>query len=57
MRVKDVYSDAGIEVAKQECIGYVQKRVGTVLRKLKKETPGIGGKGKSTDGMIDKMQN
>ena len=41
-RVKDVYSDAGIEVTKQEGIGHVQKRVRTVLRKLK-ETPGLGG--------------
>ena len=31
---KDVYSDAGIEATKQECIGQVLKRVGTALRKL-----------------------
>ena len=56
-QVKDVYSDVGIEVTKQECIGHVQKRLGTALRKLKKETSGLGGKGKLTGGMIDKMQN
>ena len=50
-QVKDVYSDAGIEVTKQESIGHVQKRVRTVLRKLK-ETPGLGGKGKLTDTII-----
>ena len=35
-RVKDVYSADGIQIAKKECIGHVQKRVGTALRKLKK---------------------
>ena len=44
--VKHVYQEDNIEVVKQECIGHVQKRVGTTaLRKLK-EDPGIGGKGK-----------
>ena len=43
--------------AKQECIEHIQKRVGTALRKLKKENPGLGGKGKLTDSLIDKMQN
>ena len=56
-QVKDVYSDDGIEVTKQECIRHVQKRVGTALRKLKKETPGLGGKGKLTDAIIVKLQN
>ena len=43
---------------KKECIGHVQKRVGTSLRKLKRENPGLGGKGKGTDGRtIDKLQN
>ena len=42
---------------KKECVGHVQKRVGTALRKLKKENKGIGGKGKLTDAMIDKLQN
>ena len=56
-RVKDVYSADGIQIAKKECIGHVQKRVGTALRKLKKETPALGGKGKLSDAMIDKLQN
>ena len=56
-RVKDVYQDAGIEIEKKECIGHVQKRVGTALRKLKRDKPGLGGKGKLTDSQIDKLQN
>lgn len=51
-RVKDVYSAVGIQIAKKECIGHVQNRVGTALRKLK-----LGGKGKLSDAMIDKLQN
>ena len=38
-------------------MGHVQKRLGTALRKLKKETKGLGGKGKLTDSMIDKLHN
>ena len=56
-RVKGVYGDDGIEVEKKECIGRVQKRVGTALRKLKRDNPGLGGKGKLTDSQIDKLQN
>ncbi len=50
---------------KLECIGHVQKRVGSRLRKLKNankgvklsDGKGIGGKGKLTDGKIDVVQN
>ena len=56
-RVQDVHQDSGITVEKKECIGHVQKRVGTALRKLKRQNPGLGGKGKLTDGTIDKLQN
>lgn len=56
-QVKDVYKADNAQVVKQECIGYVQKRVGTALRKMKKENSGLGGKGKLTDSLIDKMQN
>ena len=52
-RVKDVYQDAGIEIEKKECISHVQKKVGTALRKLKRDKPGLGGKGKLTDSQID----
>ena len=56
-QVKDIYAADGIQVVKKECIGHVQKRVGTALRKLKKENPGLGGKKKLTDAMIDRLQN
>ena len=56
-KVKDVYQASGITVQKKECIGHVQKRVGTALRKLKRENRGMGGRGKLTDGIIDKLQN
>ena len=56
--VEDIYEkDYGVVVQKKECVGHVQKRLGTALRKLKKETKGLGGKGKLTDSMIDKLQN
>lgn len=55
-QVKDVHSHAGIEVTKHGCIGHVQKGMGTVLKKLKKETPGQI-KGKLTDAMKKKMSN
>ena len=56
--VEHVYEkDHGVVVEKKECVGHVQKRLGTALRKLKKETKGLGGKGKLTDNMIDKLQN
>ena len=45
----------GKDVIKLECVGHIQKRMGTGLRKLKKEKK-LGGKGKLTDAMIDSMQ-
>lgn len=48
-RVQDVYQDSGITVEKNEYIGHVQKRVGTALCKLKRENPGLGGRGKLTE--------
>ena len=42
---------------KKDCVGHLQKRVGIALRKLKKENKGIGGKGKLTNALIDKLQN
>ena len=33
--VENTYKDSGIKVVKKECVGHVQKRVGTALRKLK----------------------
>ena len=56
-RVKGVYQDAGIEVKRKECIGHVQKRLGTAFPTLKHDNSGLGGKGKLTDRQIDKLQN
>ncbi|GFU03481.1 uncharacterized protein TNCV_2257121 [Trichonephila clavipes] len=55
LQVKDIYGENS--VTKLECIGHIQKRVGSRLRKLKKNTKGLGGKGKLTDKLIDKLQN
>lgn len=41
----------------KKCIGHVQKRVSAALRKLKRESPGLGGKGKLTDGTVVKLQS
>ncbi|GFV69731.1 uncharacterized protein TNCV_1348841 [Trichonephila clavipes] len=55
MSVKDTY---GINSGtKFECIGHVQKRVGSRLRKLKTKTKGLSGKGKLTDNFIDRLQS
>ncbi|XP_032238287.2 uncharacterized protein LOC5512949 [Nematostella vectensis] len=56
-RVEKVYEADNIIVKKKKCIGHVQKRVGNSLRKLKRDIPGLGGKGKLTDALIDKLQN
>ncbi|GFU76359.1 uncharacterized protein TNCV_3156441 [Trichonephila clavipes] len=53
--VKDIYGKAS--VTKLECIGHIQKRVGTRLRKLKSRNKGLGGEGKLTDALINKLQN
>lgn len=43
------------EVAKKECVGHVQKRMGTRLRALMKKDRKLGGKGKLTGKLIDKL--
>ena len=53
-----------ITITKSDCIGHVQKRLGTALRKLKKtwgkrrlkDGKTIGGRGRLTDKFIDKLQ-
>ena len=46
-----------LEMKKKECVGHVQKRIGTRLRKVKKETKGFGskGSGKLTDKFISDL--
>jgi len=59
---ENVYGD--MEVAKLECVGHVQEHLGSRLRSLKKQLgmtrlpdgKGIGGKGRLTDKLIDKLQ-
>lgn len=53
--VKDIYGKDSVK--KYECIGHIQKRVGSRLRKLKQKQKGLGGRGKLTDMFIDKLQN
>lgn len=55
--VQNIYEEAGKEITKFECIGHYQKRVGSRLRKLKKRTKGLGGRGRLTDAKIDTLQN
>ena len=50
--VRNIYE--GKEVAKFECIGHYQKRIGTRLLKLKKNNKGLG---ELTKPIIDKLQN
>lgn len=53
--VRDMYGQNS--VCKMECIGHIQKRVGTRLRNLKTKCKGLSGKGKLTDTFIDRLQN
>lgn len=50
------YNDNPV-VEKKECVGHVQKRMGSRLRKAKKDDKGIGGKGagKLTDKLINEL--
>ena len=56
----DVYS-----IVKEECVGHIQKRMGNGLREFKRKMRGIklkdggnvGGHGRLTDNIFDKMQN
>lgn len=44
-----------VEIIKKECIGHVQKRMGTRLHNLVKKNKQLGGKGKLTGKLIDKL--
>ena len=55
----------GVEIVKSDCIGHVQKCLGAALRRKKKECgrrplrdgKTIGGRGRLTDQLINKLQN
>ena len=55
------YSEFGILPEKVECVGHIQKRLGTSLRSMVKQHKGtaipLSGKGKLTDKVIDSFQN
>ena len=53
--IENIYPGRNVE--KLECVGHVQKRVGNRCRKLKQTVKGLGGRGRLTDAMIDKLQN
>ena len=57
----DPYRDYGVSPIKLECVGHVQKRLGTRLRNLVKALKGtktsLSGKGKLTEKCINSMQN
>ncbi|XP_025087597.1 uncharacterized protein LOC112560178 isoform X2 [Pomacea canaliculata] len=62
-KVSDSMPYGNKNIDKLECVGHVQKRVGTILRNLKKCTKEIlsdgkelGGKGRLTEVAIDKLQ-
>ena len=47
----------GMKVRKLQCVGHVQKRVGNRLLKLKKNVKGLGGRGKLSKTVIERLQN
>ena len=47
----------GLKIKKLECVGQVQKRVGSRLRALKKKVKNLDGRGKLTKKSIDRLQN
>lgn len=59
------YEQFGVEVVKKECVGHVQKRCGTRLRKLRADRRGqklsdgrgISGRGRLTDKIMNTLQN
>ena len=56
LSVQGTYGD-NVEIKKLECVGHYQKRVGTRLRNLKKKGKGLGGRGKLTNAVIDRLQS
>ena len=57
-KVENTLRDKEMTIYKKGCIGHqLHKCIGTSLRKLKREKMGLGGKGKLTDAMTDRLQN
>lgn len=55
MGIINSHSYGDIAIVKKECVGHVQKRMGSRLRECKKANPGIGGKNKLTAKLVDKL--
>lgn len=53
LRDSDPYH--GTSITKKECVGHIQKRMGTRLRNVKNKNKGLGGKGKLTDKLIKEL--
>jgi len=53
--IQDAKPYGDFVVTKKECIGHVQKRLGTRLRNLKKEVKNLGDRGKLTGKLIDEL--
>ena len=53
--IENIYP--GIKVTQLECIGHVQKRVGSRSRKPRQKVGGLGGTGRLNDVIIDHLQN
>ena len=53
--IENIYPGRNVE--KLECVGHIQKRVGNRCRNLKKAVKGLGGRGRLTNAIIDKLQN
>lgn len=53
--IKDAQPYPDFTVQKKECVGHVQKRMGSRLRNLKKNVKGLGGRGKLTGKLIDEL--
>ena len=53
--VENIYPNKPVQ--KLQCIGHVQKRVGCRLLKLKKNVKGLGGPGRLTNVVVNRLQN
>lgn len=47
----------GLTVVKKECVEHVAKKSWNCITEIKEEKKSMGGKGRLTDVMIDKLQN
>lgn len=62
--MNELYGDS-YKVVKEDCVGHIQKRMGSNLRTYKKNMKGkklsdgvgVGGRGRLTDAFVDKLQN